>query len=280
MHWDSSAYRALHDVARIRPLFFSVTLLQQRKEDLYCINKQYFGISMQLSELKQQGYVWCLNESPSPQQALSPTGYAELDQLLGGGWPTQQVIELRTAFGIGEFRLLLPYLQQQVSRSKLQVYINAPAQLHAPFLSSQGLPLWQQLDIQAKDHEALWAAEHCLKSGCCSSVLLWQPSLNIARLKRLQLAAAEGQAELFLIRPAGPTQLSLPVGLSLALFAAPQGVEVRVLKRRGGWPGAQQLINFSSRWPRLVQSQAVKASTAGRCQDPTARTTTLTPVAI
>ncbi len=232
---------------------FSAALLRQKTEHIYCIYKQYIGVDMQLSDLKQQGHIWCLNDAPSPQQALAPTGFAELDLLLGGGWPTQQVIELRTAFGIGEFRLLLPYLQQQASLGKLQVYINTPAQLHAPFLSSQGLPLWQLLDVRAQDRDALWAAEQCLKSGCCSTVLLWQHTLNIARLKRLQLAAAEGQAELFLIRPAGQAQLSLPVGLSLALSPAAQGIEVRVLKRRGGWPGARQLVNFSGRWPRLVQ---------------------------
>ena len=208
---------------------------------------------MQLSELKQQGHIWHLNQAPRAEQALYPTGFAELDVLIGGGWPCQQVIELRTPFGIGEFRLLLPYLQQQRQRNLLQVYINAPAQLHAPFLSSQGLPLWQQLEIRAQERDALWAAEQCLKSGCCSTVLLWHQSLNIARLKRLQLAAAEGQAELFLLRLAEPSQLSLPVGLSLALSSAPQGLNVRVLKRRGGWPGAQQLVNFSQRWPRLVQ---------------------------
>lgn len=214
---------------------------------------------MQLSELKQQGHVWHLNQAPRPEQTLHPTGFAELDVLIGGGWPCQQVIELRTAFGIGEFRLLLPFLQQQSSRNKLQVYINAPAQLHAPFLSSQGLPLWQQLEVRAKEQDALWAAEQCLKSGCCSTVLLWQQSLNIARLKRLQLAAAEGQSELFLLRPSEQSQLSLPVGLSLALSPAPQGLNVRVLKRRGGWPGAQQLVNFSQRWPRLVQPVIAQA---------------------
>lgn len=207
---------------------------------------------MQLSELKQQGHVWHLNQLPLAQHALHSTGYKELDLLLGGGWPTQQVIELRTTFGIGEFRLLLPYLQHQTQRNKLFVHINAPANLYAPFLSNQGLPLWQQLEIRAKEPDALWAAEQCLKSGCCSTVLLWQQSMNIARLKRLQLAAAEGQAELFLLRTSEANQLSLPVGLSLALYPAPKGLEVRVLKRRGGWPGARQLINFSQRWPRLV----------------------------
>lgn len=231
---------------------FSGSYLQQHTEELYCINKQYIGNVMQLSELKQQGHVWHLSQTPQAHPKNCPTGYTELDLLLGGGWPAQQVIELRTAFGIGEFRLLLPYLQHQTQRNKLLMHINAPAPLHAPFLHSQGLPLWQQLEIRTTEQDALWAAEQCLKSGCCSTVLLWQQTLNIARLKRLQLAAAQGQAELFLLRSAAPTHLSLPVGLSLALHPAPQGIEVRVLKRRGGWPGARQLVNFSQRWPRLI----------------------------
>lgn len=242
---------------------FSAALLRHKTEHIYCIYKQYFGVGMQLSDLKQQGHIWCLNDAPPAQQALAPTGFAELDLLLGGGWPTQQVIELRTAFGIGEFRLLLPYLQQQARLGKLQAYINTPAQLHAPFLSSQGLPLWQLLDVRAQDRDALWAAEQCLKSGCCSTVLLWQHALDIARLKRLQLAAAAGQAELFLLRPAGQAQLSLPVGLSLALSPADQGIEVRVLKRRGGWPGARQLVNFSARWPRLIKQHVQRPAQYG-----------------
>ncbi|MDZ7869393.1 MAG: hypothetical protein U5L02_09405 [Rheinheimera sp.] len=74
---------------------------------------------------------------------------------------------------------------------------------------------------------------------------MWQHTLDIARLKRLQLAAAAGQAELFLLRPAGQAQLSLPVGLSLALSPAAQGIEVRVLKtswRLAGCPATGQFL--------------------------------------
>ncbi len=211
---------------------------------------------MELAQLKQQGYVWQWqpqSAAAASQAATLTSGYPELDQLTGGGWPQHQVTELRSPFGIGELRLLLPYLQQQQA-GKLQVYLNAPAPLHAPFLAANGFTLAQQLQIQSKPEQALWAAEQCLKSGCCSSVLLWQSELSIARLKRLQLAAAEGQAELFLFRPPHPDQLSLPVALSLQLQPSAQGIQARLLKKRGGWPGAEQDICFSTRWPKLVHA--------------------------
>lgn len=218
---------------------------------------------MELAQLKQQGYVWQWQSQPAGttgQAATFSSGYPELDLLTGGGWPQHQVTELRSPFGIGELRLLLPYLQQH-RPGKLQIYLNAPAPLYAPFLAANGFTLTQQLQINTSPEQALWAAEQCLKSGCCSTVLLWQSQLNVARLKRLQLAAAEGQAELFLFRRAHPDQLSLPVALSLQLQPSAQGMQVRLLKKRGGWPGAEQNICFRARWPRLVQAASEQPAT-------------------
>ncbi len=214
-----------------------------------------------LSELKASGQIWSLHDQHSPNALLS-SGFAELDQVLAGGFPAHTVIELHSPIGIGELRLLLPCLTRPLVRSQLLAFINPPMLIGSQMLQAAGITPSQVLVLHpATAQDALWAAEQCLKSGCCGSVVLWQPSLSIAQLKRLQLCAQDGQASLFIFRGQRQAQISLPVALSLQLSPACQGVKVQVLKRRGGWPTAPVLVDMTARWPRFsVQPTAANSS--------------------
>lgn len=204
-----------------------------------------------LSELKASGHIWSLHDQ-APAGSLLSTGFAELDQVLTGGFPTHTVIELHSPLGIGELRLLLPFLTRPGACSRLLALINPPLLIGSQMLQTAGIAPEQVLLLQpANLPDALWAAEQCLKSGCCGSVILWQPTLSIAQLKRLQLCAQDGRASLFMFRGQRQTQISLPVALSLHLSPTPQGIKVQVLKRRGGWPTAPVLVDMTARWPRL-----------------------------
>ncbi len=212
---------------------------------------------MSLQQLRQQGHIWQFK--PAAKEGVTPhplhsTGFVALDQVIGG-WPLQQVTEFRCQPGSGELRLLLPYLTQQqfIQQERLLVFLNAPARLNAVFFVQNGIAPERLLEIHGSDKEALWAAEQCLKSGCCQSVLLWQNHLQIAQLKRLQLAAGQGRAELFLYRDVAATQQHLPVSLSLALKGCPNGLLIGVQKRRGGWAGQQLQLDWSGQWPQLCQ---------------------------
>lgn len=220
---------------------------------------------MSLQQLLQQGHIWQFKQTGTPitaQHAVYSTGFAVLDQAIGG-WPVQQVIELQCQPGCGELRLLLPYLtrpqltpQQLPQPQRWLVFLNPPARLNTAFLLQNAIAPERVIEIHGSNTEALWAAEQCLKSGCCQTVLLWQQQLQTAQLKRLQLAAVQGQAELFLYRQLTTVQ-QLPVSLSLALQGNPRGLTIRVQKKRGGWAGQQLQLDWSGQWPQLCQSQPV-----------------------
>ena len=214
-------------------------------------------MSALLGQLTRRQLLWRGNNQQTAYQAVA-TGYAELDQQLAGGFPATGLIDIQTAFGIGELRLLLPYLQQQQQHSaRLLVLISPLAQPSADMLAAAGINLAQLVIISPKNNkEALWAAEQCLQSGCASAVLLWQTPIKLAQARRLQLAAEHGQASLVIFRRPH-LGLSLPVNLSIKLTAHPQGLQLTVLKRKGGWPTSPFLLRMHSRWPQLcLNSQA------------------------
>lgn len=208
-------------------------------------------MSALLEQLTRRQLLWRGNNQQAAYHAVA-SGYTELDQQLAGGFPATGLIDIQTAFGIGELRLLLPYLQQQQQNTeRLLVLISPPAQPSADMLAAAGINLSQLVIIYPKTNkDALWAAEQCLQSGCTVAVLLWQAPIKLAQARRLQLAAEHGQASLIIFRRP-ESCLSLPVNLSVKLTAHPQGLQLSVLKRKGGWPTPSFLLNMHSRWPQL-----------------------------
>ncbi len=231
-------------------------------------------MSALLEQLTRRQLVWQGNSQQQVYQAVS-SGYPELDQQLGGGFPASGLIDIQSEAGIGELRLLLPYLQQQQQQSqRLLVFIGPPTGLSADMLAGAGLDLSQLLIITPMPQttpakklsprslsanrfnlkqQALWAAEQCLHSGCCVSVLLWPAVISLAQARRLQLSAEQGAASMILLRQPGQG-LSLPVNLSVSLQPDKQGLQLTVLKRKGSWPAAPFLVNMQSRWPALCDA--------------------------
>ena len=134
-----------------------------------------------LKQLHHQGKIWSADQVKNVVETID-SGYPELNQNLNGGLPRQGVIEVQTINGIGELRLFLPYLLNllqaelaQHQQSRQIVFIAPPAQVNALMLLQASIPLENLLIISSqKPEESLWAAEQCLKSGCCFAVLLWQ----------------------------------------------------------------------------------------------------------
>ena len=215
-------------------------------------------MSALLQQLARRQLLWHGNSQQAAYQAVT-SGYPQLDQQLAGGFPASGLIELQTQLGIGELRLLLPYLQQQHSSGRLLVLISPPAMPCADMLAAAGITLSQLVIVTPKTgKEALWAAEQCLQSGCCASVLLWQVPVKLAQARRLQLAAEQGSASLLLLhRPLAG--LSLPVNLSVKLQPHHHGVQLSVEKRKGGWATAPFVVDMQSCWPQLCLSNAVSA---------------------
>jgi len=193
------------------------------------------------------------------QQAITddnqPTGYALLDKKLGGGWPQHGVIELQTANGIGELRLISPFLSAVTTTQQLIMFINAPSIINSQMLAFNDIEPSAAVMINTQDDsQQLWSAEQSLHSGCVSIVVLWQQQFSSCQIKRLKLAAKAGGSRLIVIRP--PNQLNaLPVNLTLALMPSDNGLDITIKKQQGHWPQPMFTLDMSQQWPDLVTNR-------------------------
>jgi len=214
-----------------------------------------------LKQLHHQGKIWSADQIQTVVETID-SGYPEINKHLQGGLPRQGVIEVQTINGIGELRLFLPYLLNllqtelaQHQQTRQMIFIAPPAQVSALMLLQASFPLENLLIISSqKSDESLWAAEQCLKSGCCFAVLLWQQLLAVDQVKRLKQAATTGNAVQIIFRSPHSVGLALPVSLSLALQAQPLGLKVQVKKQLGGWPCQDFMVDMHTRWPSLTKT--------------------------
>lgn len=165
------------------------------------------------------------------------SGYAMLDAALpGGGWPVGALIELLpTCEGIGELRLSLPALKALNDANRQIVFVRPPHTPYPPALLRAQLSLQNILWVSAgSDEDARWAAEQTLRAGAAGAVLLWSDNSDDRNLRRLQLAAETGKALAFLYRAPRAHSLPSPAALRLLLQPAADGVQVEIIKARGG----------------------------------------------
>lgn len=189
--------------------------------------------------LRERPQIWRgYSTAATPAVASGHTG---LDLLLpGSGWPLGAVSELYPhGEGFGELRLLMPALRRIARDDARQVVLIRPPYIpYAPALAGAGLPLrrliWLALET---DEEAQWAAEQTLRAGAAGAVLLWTQAQADVPMRRLQLAAEEGQALAFVYRPPRVLRNPSPAAVRLALHPAAGAVRVDVIKARGGHGG-------------------------------------------
>jgi protein ImuA len=178
--------------------------------------------------------LWRASQIAHANTRCVDTGHPALSaQLPGGGWPTGTLVDLLVQQpGIGEIRLLRPALAKVAQR---RVVLVAPP--HAPqglALAALGLAPSQLVWVRpSRSADALWAAEQVLKSGSCGALLFWQQHARGESLRRLHLAAQQGETLFFLFRPLAAAQDASPAPLRLALRPAAGGIELDFVKRRG-----------------------------------------------
>ncbi len=225
---------------------------------------------MSLEQLLERGAVWRASEAVAePVVAGLASGHAELDQLLQGqGWQPGSLVEvLYDTEGCGELRLLLPLLA--ASQERWVLWVDPPHIPYAPALKAAGVALDRLLLVRSNSRrDRLWCIEQALKSGCCSAVLGWLGDVSPQALRRLQLAAAEGEGLGFIFRPtACKGQASAaPYRLLLEPDQAPDTLAVSVLKRRGGWPLSRRVLSLRQRSPgnRAASLAALPGASAAR----------------
>jgi len=168
--------------------------------------------------------------------ATLPSGHAALDTVLPGhGWPQGAVTELlHPAAGFGEFSLLLPVLAQLSQQQYRITLIDPPWVPYPPALHGRGLQLDRLLWVRTKSREeSLWACEQVLRGIPGGAMLAWPDKIAFSELRRMQLAAENGQKMVFLFRPAQTANESSPAALRLQLDSHDGDLQIKVLKCRG-----------------------------------------------
>jgi protein ImuA len=194
-----------------------------------------------------QRQMWRGDALGSAARGSMPSGHVALDrELPGGGWPRAALTELLLAQpGCGELRLLAPVLAAQTAQTDRHVLLIAPPYMpYAPALAAWGVVLERLIWICAPhragvDADTLWAAEQALRHQGVGAVLMWLSTVRAQALRRLQVAAQDGDALAFLMRPARAAAQSSPAPLRIVCEAAgaarleQAGLRLTIVKRRG-----------------------------------------------
>lgn len=178
-----------------------------------------------------------------------PTGFAALDGLLpGAGWPRAALTELLASQqGIGELRLLAPALAHLSREERWLVLIAPPHRPYAPGFEARGVNLARLVIVDTRsDAETLWAAERCLRSTACAAVLAWPGSAPERALRRLQIAAEEGKGMGVVFGSTRNAAQPSPAPLRIQLSPQRGGLELQILKRRGGGWAAPLSLEFDA----------------------------------
>lgn len=206
-------------------------------------------MSDRLAELLRHPALWRGGEAGALPTV--PSGFLPLDaHLPGGGWPLATLTELLVpAAGVGEIRLLLPALcalaAKEAARPRWIAWLAPPHLPYAPALADAGLDPAHMLVIRPRAGlDLLWAMEQALRSGACAAVLGWIGAADDQALRRLKLAAEESGCPGFLFRSLRHRHESSPAALRLALAARGDGLDVEILKSRGGAPARIERLHI------------------------------------
>ena len=197
-----------------------------------------------LDEILKHPAIWRIGQMPVSTKASVTTGHPTLDAVLPAqGWVQGEMTELLSnEQGIGELLLLIPALRQMTQAGRSVVLIAPP---YLPFpagLESWGVRLNRLVLIQAEGEEQLWAIEQASRSGACGMVVAWGGTNSVNRhrsqwhypaLRRLQVAADNGNTALMVYRPANAMLDASPAPTRLVLSAHEGMLQIKIAKRRG-----------------------------------------------
>ena len=187
------------------------------------------------------------------------SGFAELDaELPGSGWPADGVTELlHDQYGIGEFRLLTPSLARLSQlQARWLLLVSPPYIPYPPALAQAGVDLSRIVISQPKSpRDYLWVLENALASKSCSTVIAWPRRILDKQIRRLQVASRTGNTWCILFRPEAAGINASPAELRLRLRPGQprhdnSALEVRVLKRFGGWESGDIRLTFADQLHR------------------------------
>lgn len=189
-----------------------------------------------LATVLQNPAIWRGNECAHERAAIA-SGFAALDAVLpGGGWPASALTEIVLAReGIGELTLTLPALARLQAQRRSIVWIAPPHVPYAPALAAAGLDLAHFVVVRcASFADQLWAFEQALRAPECGAAFAWLATGDERVLRRLQIAARDGNTWGVLWRRPGQHAIASAAPLRLALAPCDGQLEIKIIKRRGG----------------------------------------------
>jgi len=198
-----------------------------------------------LQQGMHKGAIWRGRGGAQQASRVEPSGWRVLDECMGGGWPHGALVELLSADYQG-LPLLLPLLARLSAKNRWLAWVAPPHVPFAPGLSASGIDLQKMLLIREVDEaQRLWAAEQAMKSASCSAVLLWPQRLQTVQVRRLQLAAEQGDCLGVLFRSVRDAAISSPAALRMKVSPSPLGLDIEIVKRRAGWGGQSCSVRLS-----------------------------------
>lgn len=191
--------------------------------------------------LDQDPRIWRGRRPESWRAPVIPSGHRALDAALpGGGWPVGALTEIVAPVqGIGELRLLLPLMQRIAEEGRRIVWVSPPFEPYAPALAQAGVEIGRMwvLTVTNRRQDLGWALELLLRHSDTGLVLAWPQALQPPVWRRLQLAAAEGHS-LGVLFSSNVSEGTM-AALRLSIEAWEGGLDLRILKARGGFGGAR-----------------------------------------
>ena len=187
--------------------------------------------------LQENQHLWRGRDNNTPHSDGLHTGFPALDALLpDGGWPKGALLEVIVPrWGTGELQLMLPALAALSRQQRWSMWINPPFIPYAPALAEAGVSLDHTLIVTPRQPttETAWSMEKALRASTCAIVMAWTDRLPDRTVRRLQLAAEQGDSlgVLFHSKENGPS----PAAIRIRLEPTESGLEVQVLKARGGY---------------------------------------------
>lgn len=182
---------------------------------------------------------------PTPSEALTPSGFTALDQLLRGGWPRGQLIELAgSPFGCGETGLLLPLVRSCTQEQQPVILVAPPALPWLPGWLQHGVdPRYLLLILAHSDADALWSSEQILQDPSISAVLLWLRGNDPQGLRRLRLSASRSSTTLSIVyRPETALRQASAAHLRIGWQPAQRHLRLALHKQTGHWSSGQHIL--------------------------------------
>ena len=196
--------------------------------------------------IRTQPHLWRgRSRSDHHKSPAISSGFPELDAALpDGGWPASGLMEwIVPHWGVGELRLLLPLLLHVNRQSRWCAWLSAPYMPYAPTLAQQGFDLRYLLVINSlentpsknSDKNLFWSMEKLLANPACGIVLAWPQRPSIHHLRRLHLAATNGEnlAIIFQQQALANTPTPLRIQLTAETNTTDKALNIEILKARG-----------------------------------------------